>query len=67
MTKLSPEDQELFEVSTMFRRAAYGDDQPKTYPFAGVQIWLSGFMSGGFLVWLFCGGAEVLKRAMSIS
>lgn len=64
---LSPEDRDLLEVSAMFRQAAYGDYEPKTYPFAGVQIWLSGFMSGGFLVWLFCGGTEVLKRMMGVS
>jgi hypothetical protein len=53
MAKLSPEDRELLEVSAMFRRGAYGEDEPKTYPFAGVQIWLSGFMAGGFIIWLF--------------
>ena len=53
MTKLPPEDQEILDVSEMFRRSAYGDDEPKTYPFASVQIWISGFVLGGFVVWLF--------------
>lgn len=51
--KHSPEDQEILDASNMFRRAAYGEERPKAYPFVGVQIWLSGFVLGGFIVWLF--------------
>lgn len=50
--KHSPEDLDILAVSNMMRKAAYGEDEPKQYPFAGLQIWLSGASFGAFVTWL---------------
>lgn len=54
MTKHTPEDQFLLDLSDQMRRAAYGEDEPKEYPFLGLELfcWISGFISGGGIVWI---------------
>lgn len=55
MSKHTPEDQFLLDLSSELRRAAYGEDEPEIYPFLGLQVfcWISGLISGGGLVWIF--------------